>query len=161
MKLVEIRRTVLEPALAMLPPALGGARAEVMLLAIGLQESGFHDRRPVSGPERGYWRVDPDDDSLGAVLRHPATAAMAVEVCDRQQVPPIEERVFAALEHDDLLSAVFVRLRLHIEGERLPPVGEVGDAWNLYCRAWRPQEPDRRHWGRSYAQAMDALGATA
>ncbi|MNR60078.1 hypothetical protein D3C85_1814820 [compost metagenome] len=86
---------------------------------------------------------------------------MAVEVCDRQQVPPIEERVFAALEHDDLLSAVFVRLRLHIEGERLPPVGEVGDAWNLYCRAWRPQEPDRRHWGRSYAQAMDALGATA
>ncbi|MFZ6045996.1 hypothetical protein ACFW0H_07720 [Pseudomonas sp. CR3202] len=159
MKLGEIRRTILEPALAMLPPGLGGARAEVMLLAIGLQESGFKHRRPAIGPERGYWRFDPDDDNVGAVLRHPATAALAVAVCDEQQVPPIEERVFTALEHDDLLSAVFVRLRLHIEGERLPPVGDVGDAWSLYCRAWRPAELIRRKWDRSYARAMDALSA--
>lgn len=161
MKLEMICRSVIAPALALLPPGLGGVRAEVMLLAIGQQESGFQKRRPDLGPERGYWRSCPDDDQVGAVLRHPATAALAVAACDTRQVPPIEERVFTALEHDDLLSAVFARLRLHIEGERLPPLGEVGDAWSLYCSAWRPAEPDRPRWDQSYARAMDALNALA
>lgn len=157
MKLQEIRRTAIEPALRLLPEGMGGARAEVMLLAIGLQESGFVQRRPDIGPERGFWRARPDDDMVGIVLRHPFSAPLAVAACDARRVPPIEERVFAALEHDDVLAAAFARLLLHSEGERLPPVGEVADAWTLYCRIWRPAQEQRQSWDRSYALAMDAL----
>lgn len=161
MNLEKIRRIIIEPALDLLPPGLGGNRAELMLLAIGLEESDFLERRPASGPERGFWRMGPEDDIVGAVLRHPGTAPLAVAACDLRSVPPIEERVFAELEHDDLLAAVFARLRLHVEGERLPAVGEVAEAWDLYCRAWCPATRDRRGWDRHYARAMDALGVIA
>ncbi|MCY1450058.1 hypothetical protein D9M71_668390 [compost metagenome] len=133
MKLQTILRTAIEPALRLLPGGLGGERAEVMLLAIGLQESGFDRRRPRIGPARGFWRAAPVGGMVGAVLRHPASAALA---------------------------AVLARLLLHIEGERLPPVGEVADARALYCQAWRPAETRRQEWDGSYARAMDAMAAS-
>lgn len=156
-----IRRTAIWPALKLLPEGLGGERAEVILLAIGLQESGFEHRRPAFGPQRGFWRAAPVSGMVGAVLRHPAGAGLAVEVCDARRVPPIDERIHAALEHDDVLAAAFARLLLHIEGERPPPLGDVAEAWSLYCRAWRPAAPQRQAWDRNYAQAMDALAASA
>lgn len=70
-----------------------------------------------------------------------------------------DERVYVALEHDNVLAAILARLYLHIEGERLPLVGEVTDAWVLYCQTWRPVETRRQEWDGSYARAMDAISA--
>lgn len=40
-----IRRTILHPALALLPETLSGREAQVLLLASGLAASGFQTRR--------------------------------------------------------------------------------------------------------------------
>src|SRR5690606_38643231 len=68
------------PAYALLPSRMDSDRATVMLLAIGLQESRFEHRRQIKGPARGFWQFERGRGVRG-VLTHPATAALAREVC--------------------------------------------------------------------------------
>ena len=56
MDLQKIRRSAIAPALALLPAKMSGAKAEVMLLAIGIQESRFEHRKQI-------WRAGPKDNS--------------------------------------------------------------------------------------------------
>ena len=49
-----ILRDIILPALALLPPRMTSIRAQVMLLAVGAQESELHYRRQMGGgPARG------------------------------------------------------------------------------------------------------------
>ena len=48
---------ILDPA-AKLLPGMDSAKARVMLLAIGLQESRFEHRRQIGGPARGFWQFE-------------------------------------------------------------------------------------------------------
>lgn len=50
MTLTEIRGQAIAPALALLPARMSSPSAEVMLLAIGLQESNLTHRRQIGGP---------------------------------------------------------------------------------------------------------------
>lgn len=156
MTLDEIMECAVTPALELLPPNMGDDRAKVMLLAIGLQESRFTHRRQMGGPARGHYQFEQGGGVYG-VLRHKASGAMARAICRERGVEPVDSKVYAALEHDDVLAAALARLLLWTDPQRLPDVGDVGGAWELYLRVWRPGKPHRKTWNALYAQAMDAV----
>lgn len=158
MTLTEIRTCAIYAALALLPAGMNSPAAILLLLAIGLQESRFTHRRQVGGPARGFWQFEKGGGVRG-VLRHPATLGHARVLCEARGVPATEAAVYAALEHDDVLAAGFARLLLWSDPARLPAVGEVAVAWDLYMRTWRPGKPHRRTWDALYAQALEEVAA--
>ena len=152
----ELRNGPLAEALLLLPAKMTSPQAEVLLLAIGLQESRFKHRRQIGGPARGWWQFERGGGVAG-VLRHPASREHAVRVCDARGVAPVPEQIYQRLEHDDVLAAAFARLLLYTDPARLPAVGEVNASWDLYMRTWRPGRPHRHTWDVLYAQAMEAV----
>ena len=156
MPLSEIRERAIAPALALLPAKMTSPQAELMLLAIGLQESRLTHRRQIGGPARGLWQFERGGGVAG-VLRHAASREHALIVCDARRVAPVPEQVYQRLEHDDVLAAAFARLLLYTDPARLPALGEVGASWDLYLRTWRPGKPHRHTWDALYAQALEAV----
>ena len=156
MELSEVRRTAIEPALLLLPARMESPQAVVMMLAIGLQESRFTHRRQIGGPARGFWQFEQGGGVRG-VLRHPATRDHAVKVCDARGVQPVDEKVYAALEHDDVLAAAFARLLLFSDPAKLPTIGDESGARSLYLRTWRPGKPHPGTWPALYAQSVEAV----
>lgn len=151
-----IRASAIAQALKLLPANMASPEAEVLLLAIGLQESRFTHRRQIGGPARGLWQFERNGGVLG-VLEHPASRGYAVSVCKMRGVEPLPTAVYAALEHDDVLAAAFARLLLWTDSKALPEVGEIGAAWDYYLRTWRPGKPHRHTWEVLYGRAMDAV----
>lgn len=156
MLLREIRNGPMAEALLLLPARMTSPQAEVMLLAIGLQESRFTHRRQIGGPARGFWQFEKGGGVAG-VLRHPSSKDIAVRVCDARGVAPVAEQVYQRLEHDDVLAAAFARLLLWTDPRPLPAQGEVTAAWDLYLRTWRPGKPHRQTWDALYAQALEEV----
>jgi hypothetical protein len=155
--LSEIRRSAIEPALLLLPAKMTSPQAELMLLAIGLQESRFVHRRQIKGPARSFWQAEQGGGMVHGVLRHPLTRDHAVKVCDARGVKPVDELVYAAIEHDDVLAAALARLLLWSDPGKLPAIGAEQCAWDLYLRTWRPGKPHRGTWGDLYAKAVACL----
>lgn len=143
------------PALAMLPKSMGFDAAQVMLLAIGLQESRLQFRRQMgNGPARGLWQFEKGGGVRG-VLRHPATEKLAAAICLELGVVAQEWAVWHALETDDILAAVFARLLLWTDPDPLPTTAAAG--WDLYARTWRPGKPHPERWPDNYQQAQAAV----
>lgn len=153
MNLREIRNGPAAEALLLLPAKMTSPQAEVMLLAIGLQESRFTHRRQIGGPARGFWQFEKGGGVVG-VLRHPSSKDIAVRVCDARGVAPVAEQVYQRLEHDDVLAAAFARLLLWTDPGKLPELGEADSAWRLYLRTWRPGKPHPGTWPLLYGQAL-------
>lgn len=158
-----ITRQAINPALALLPAKMDTPEARVMLLAIGQQESGFMARVQKlagggRGPAHGFWQMERGGGVLG-VLTHPATKFIAAEICEKRGVAPNSQDVWDALEHDDVLAAVFARLLLWTDRLQLPAVGNVAGAWDLYLRTWRPGKPRLETWGECHAQARGQVVA--
>lgn len=152
-------RAVIEPGLALLPSRMDSDPARVMLLAIGLQESRLTYRRQIGGPARGLWQFERGGGVVG-VLRHKASADLADSVCAERGVEPTPERVYAALEFDDLLACAFARLLLWTDSRPLPAMNANPEAaWQYYIRNWRPGKPHRQTWDRFHAEAVDAVRA--
>ena len=157
MTLQKITEAAVRPALALLPSAMDTPPAHCMLLAIGLQESRFVHRRQIGGPARGFWQFEQGGGVRG-VLAHPASAALARQVCQTRGVPPTAPSVYSRLELDDVLAAAFARLLLWTDPARLPRTGDADAAWALYLRTWRPGKPHRQTWDALHAQAAQAIG---
>jgi hypothetical protein len=140
----------------------GGAAPEAMLIAIGLQESGFATRDqldagpPVIGPATGFWQFE-RAGGVRAVMRHPASRDIA-KMLIRESGTPLDEdavwRLFATVQGDELACA-FARLLLFTDPQALPaPVsGSEQESWNYYKRTWSPGQPRRESWGRFWNQA--------
>jgi len=132
---------IIDPALALLPYALTSERAEVMMLAIALQEAGKDGqlayRLQVGGPARGLWQNERGGGVAG-VLGHSATAALAKRLCAERGIPALASSVYDALGHDDVLAAGFARLLLYADAAALPAPEDVDGAWRCYLRNWRP-----------------------
>lgn len=174
MTLDEITRTGIDPALQLLPAAMDSPRARVQVLANGLQESGFEARRQLItvrnpstgarelkplGPATSYWQMERGGGVLG-VLTHRGSKFYAQNVCKARGVDPTSPAVWAAIEHDDVLAAAFARLLLWTDPLRLPALGDVQGAWNLYARTWRPGKPHPEDWPGNYRQALDYVLAS-
>lgn len=159
----EIRAQAIAPALALLPARMTSPEAEVMLLAIGLQESGFAHRDQlesnghdlVDGPAMGLWQFE-RGGAVAGVLQHEQAGRLARDVLKACGLPvsatPLA--VWHALEHDDVLAAAMARLLLWTDPRPLPAMDEEERAWVYYLRTWRPGKPHRHRWGACYAAAL-------
>lgn len=139
-----------------LPGRFASDAANVMLLAIGLQESRLEFRRQFKGPARGLWQFERGGGVQG-VLQHNATRRYAMAVCVLRDVPYVAADVYEKLEHDDLLACAFARLLLFSDPRPLPPIGDADEAWGYYVRNWRPGKPHPITWAAFYRQAVDAV----
>lgn len=155
---VEHVRDRLIPAACALTGIRDTPEARVLMLAIGLQESRFQHRRQIRGPARGFWQHEAGGGTAG-VLRHEASRARALRVCQARGVVPVPSIVNEALATDDLLAACFARLLLFTDPRPLPRIGDAAGAWDYYIWNWRPGKPHRHTWGELYARAVAAVGA--
>lgn len=153
---------VLNPGLAYLPLAMDTKKAELMLLAIGLQESKFEHRYQVlngggKGPARGFWQFERGGGVKG-VMNHHATTGHAHRLCAERNVDWDVSTIWAKLEFDDLLACGFARLLLYSDPKPLPEIEDAKGAWNLYARVWRPGKPHPETWAEHHKNARTALG---
>ena len=157
MTLDQILRTAVEPALAWLPPKMTSIEAKVELLTIGLHESLFEHRRQMgNGPARGFWQFERGGRVKG-VMTHPATRDLARAACAAHGVPFDGMAVWNALEHNDVLAAIFARLNLWWSPGALPRVTETDKAYALYLFTWRPGKVHPELWPARHLAARAAL----
>lgn len=157
MTLREIRNGPLAEALLLLPARMTSPQAEVMLLAIGLQESRFEHRRQLgNGPARSFWQAEQGGGMVAGLLSyHDDNVRDLVRgLCAVRGVAPVAREVWLAIEHDDVLAAALARLLLFTDPARLPALGDADGAWQLYLRTWRPGKPHPQTWPELYAQAL-------
>ena len=169
MTLDTIIKTAINPALGMLPAAMDTPEARVMLLAIGLQESRFTFRFQLvqgqpgaKGPARGFWQFElgsrASRGGVWGVYLHQASQHWLSVVCAARGVAFEPRAIWEAIEQDDVLAAALARLLLFTDPRRLPAVGDVQGAWDLYAlRTWRPGKPHRQTWDAFHAQARAAI----
>ena len=148
----------------------GGAAAEAMLIAIGLQESRFLHRDQVVtgkkpgtiGPATGFWQFERGGGVRG-VMRHPASRGVARLMADDCAIPFDDEAIWTSFTRPegDELACAFARLLLFTDPAPLPRAapGEAAAAWDYYIRNWRPGKPHRRTWDGFWAQALESIGA--
>lgn len=156
MELIQVRRSILEPALALLPARMNSPQAIAMLLSIGLQESGFRYRRQLgNGPARSFWQMELGGGVHG-VLTHAASAKLAAGICAQRSVEPTDQAVWEAIEQDDILAAALARLLLWTDVQALPALGDTAGSWALYARVWRPGKPRPAEWPANFLKAVGA-----
>lgn len=146
---------ILDPA-AKLLPGMDSAKARVMLLAIGLQESRFEHRRQIGGPARGFWQFESGGGVRG-VLTHKASSYDAAKICHARGVGSSTKEVYERLESDDILACCFARLLLLTDPKPLPVIGDTDGSWEYYLRNWRPGKPHRHTWEGLYGKACEML----
>ncbi|MCJ1887432.1 hypothetical protein LNN38_21405 [Pseudomonas sp. LA21] len=170
MDLRTVRRSIIEPALLLLPAKMESPQAVVMLLVIGLQESQFTYRRQMgNGPARSFWQAEQGGGMVTGLLRYRIdnVRELATGLCAVRGVVPAAPEVWNAIEHDDVLAAGLARLLLYTDPARLPALGDEAGAWDLYLRTWRPGAHSRgseeqraalrKKWAANYAAALEAI----
>lgn len=157
---------VLPAAFALLPPRMDTPAARAMVIAIALQESRFEERRQLLddgkiGAARGLWQFELGGGITG-VLSHPATRAHVRRVLEELRYhDPSPEACYAAVEHNDVLAAVFARLNLWWLPGRLPHVDEPNKGWAQYLDAWRPGKPREHTWDGNFVRAWSIVAGEA
>jgi hypothetical protein len=155
-----ILRFTIPAAYSLLPVHMTSPKASALLLAIGLQESQFLDRRQAEGgPARGFWQFE--RAGISGVLQHDATRAPALEALRTLRYDGAGASFCLALvEDNDTLACLFARLLIWTLPAELPGRHEARVAWSQYREAWRPGKPHLATWDANYAEAwarVDAL----
>jgi hypothetical protein len=158
---------IIQPAMGLLPARMGSATAEVLLLAIALQESGLSTRWQVTapakpakkGPARGLWQFELGG-GCAEVTTHPSLGAQTRAVCVVRGWQATAPAIYEAIERDDILAAALARLLLWVQPNALPEMGDEEGAWRAYLRGWRPGKPHRDRWSQNYPRALRAFEAS-
>lgn len=166
----EVRNGPVAEALLLLPAKMTSPQAELMLLAIGLQESELKYRRQHgNGPARSLWQGEQGGGMVAGLLgfHNQDVQDLARGLCAVRGVPAQPRAVWEAIEHDDVLAAGLARLLLFTDPARLPGLGDEEGAWQLYLRTWRPgaftrgsaakRAELRQKWVMNYAQALEVV----
>lgn len=168
LSLSEITARGIDPALKLLPCGMDTPEARCLLLACGLQESGFRDRRQIVwvvekgkrvlrplGPARSFWGAEEGGGMVHGVRTHPATRDLARFLYAQRKVYPSDRAIWEAIEQDDVLAAGLARLLIFTDPYRLPALGDQHGAWALYAdRLWRPGKPRPQDWPENYSRAV-------
>ena len=172
----EVRNGPVAEALLLLPAKMTSPQAELMLLAIGLQESQLKHRRQLVGsppkpvgPAKSFWQAEQGGGMVTGLLRYhdDRVRDLAVGLCAVRGVPAQPRAVWEAIEHDDVLAAGLARLLLFTDPAKLPGLGDEEGAWQLYLRTWRPGAHSRgdaaakaslrQKWANNYGKALEAV----
>lgn len=156
LRLAAIVQSAVNPALALLPSKMDSREARLMLLAIGLQESGFSAHVQMlpngkRGPAHGYLQFE--KGGVAGVMNHPASRLWMVDLCKARNCAFTPEAVWAQIEADDVLAMGLGRLLLWTDQKPLPSVNDSDNAWALYVRTWRPGKPRPKDWPANHAAA--------
>jgi len=156
-----IPMAAIREAMLLLPPKLDSAKARVMLVAIGLQESRFQHRRQLvgspprpTGPAKSYWQAEQGGGMIAGIRNHSATKELVADVLQARCVPQDNRAIWNAIEHDDVLAAALARLLLYSDPKPLPEIGNAEFSWNYYLRTWRPGKPHHATWQECYDKAV-------
>lgn len=159
-----IPTNAIHEAMCLLPAKMRSREAEVMLAAIGLQESRFKYRRQLVGkparpvgPAKSFWQAEQGGGMIHGVRRHALTSQVAAKLIEARGVSPNDRAVWDAVENDDVLAAGLARLLLWTDPKPLPRIGDADAAWALYLRTWRPGKPHPETWPSLYADAVRAV----
>lgn len=147
--------SIVRPALLSMPPEYDSPEARVLLIAIGLQESGFRDKVQMVGPARGYWQFEMN--GIRAVLEHPKSQAMATKCCLDAHRAPTVNSVYRTLTDNDVLACQFARLLIYTDPLPLPECNDTLGAWDYYTRNWRPGRPRPDSWLQNHTAATNAV----
>lgn len=151
--LYHVHKHVVPAALALLPGTMDSLEARAMLLAVGLQESGFAARvQGGGGPAHGYWQFE-RGGGVKEVLTNPGTQRMIVPALHVLNYSPDIVGCYAAIVHNDVLACVFARLLLWTVPGRLPGISEAPLGWQQYLAGWRPGKPHPKTWGACFEDA--------
>lgn len=166
LRIAEIVRSAVDPALALLPKHLDSEKARVMLLAIGLQESRFEHRAQIvngggKGPARGFWQFEEGTRTsrggVWGVYLHSQSTELLRLLCRDRDCAFEPRSIWAKLETDDVLAAGVARLLLWTDPKPLPAIGATELAWGYYLRTWRPGKPHPKTWPPLYARAVEEV----
>lgn len=158
MKLSYILNHVVRPANEILGDKFGGAKAEIMLLAIGLQESRFVHRKQVGGPAHGFWQFE-NGGGVRGVVTHSSSRPHLQAACSALGYDFNKTDFYNVIPHNDLLACIFARLLLFTDPRPLPEIGQAGLAWDYYIRNWRPGKPHPDTWPGLYMQASSIVAS--
>lgn len=136
-------------AMAFLPERMDSPEAKALVLAIGMQESGFAHRKQVGGPARGFWQFE--EGGVNAVLGHSASKSFLDPLLPLFVVKPWE--CHAAIAYNDILALILARLLLWTHPSALPKRENVSVAWGQYLDCWRPGKPHRETWEGNFERA--------
>ena len=156
MKVQLFANKIVPVAFSLLPAVMGATNARAMVTAICLQESGLTHRRQVRGPARSYAQFEIMgvlEVMTGRTTRVHAEAAL--NALDCEGFSDIE--ALAAIEHNDILTAVFTRLLLWGDPMQVPGKADEEGAWQMYLRRWRPGKPHRERWGPAWRAAWAVI----
>lgn len=165
MDLKTVLNELIPQAFEHMPRAWRSKASDIMILAIGLQESGFLVRKQMgNGPARSFWQFEMGNPTsrggVWGVMHHEKTAAHAKRICAELDVPFDAKSVWQAMETNDVLGICFARLLLLIDRRPLPgATGSVDTAWDIYNWCWRPGKPHPEKWPANYAAAVKAVEA--
>jgi len=156
LRLAAIVQSAVNPALALLPPKMDSREARLMLLAVGMQESGFTSHVQMlangkRGPAHGYLQFE--KGGVAGVMNHPASRLLMVDLCKARNCAFTPEAVWAQIETDDVLAMGLGRLLLWTDKKPLPAVNDVDGSWALYERTWRPGKARPKDWPSNHAAA--------
>lgn len=146
------------PALGLLPTRMDSLPARAMLLSVALQESGLRYRRQIRGPAASYLQFE--EIGVLGVMQHDATKTLAHDVTRRLDYAFESHAIYLAIEHNDVLAAVFARLLLWTVPRPLPWRTDTDEALAQYLESWRPGAAKdervtelRARWPHNYALA--------
>lgn len=161
-------RWILDSGLSLLPDRMDSPEARVLLVTIGLQESGFEHRWQIRGPARGFWQFE--QIGINGVLEHYTVYDTVVNTLHgrRTSIKDLladllydlhipDEICHEAVAYNDALACVFARLLLWTIPRALPAIGDENQAWDQYIEAWRPGKPHRSRWSDNYHQAREIV----
>jgi hypothetical protein len=162
-----VQHHILPAAYSLLPAKMNTPEAGALLLAIGLQETGFRARVQVTegprlrqwwvgGPARSLWQFEAGgsctDLLTRASTRRPLQAALKALAYDPELVDPAY--LHGLVAHNDVLAAVCARLLLWADSRPLPLEADGPEAgWQCYYRNWKPGKPHRNKWDSCWAEA--------
>ena len=162
MKPATLLRLIIRPTLSELTrydtkPGLTNPEAELLMVAIAIQESGIRYRRQINGPARSFWQIEPPTyhDTL---LRYTPLQVFADNI-DLGMSTPIDASY--ALRYNDALGCACARGILRLNPKPLPAIGDEAEAWKYYLENWHPGKPRPDEWALSYWKAYDSAGHIA
>lgn len=149
----DVQTLVLDAGLSLLPEKMDSKEARAMLMAIGLQESGFRHRHQINGPAHGYYQFEPI--GVQGVMEHPASKGYIRGVLAELDYPLELKAAYIAIEHNDALACVFARLLLWTLPDKLPHRDNPSVAWDQYLSTWRPGKPHPGQWDARFDRAWE------
>ena len=160
---VEAHELLIWPTLAKLGARYATPEARLMLLAIGIQESGFRCRDQgdprVIGPARSFWQFEQrggcDEFAKAPQLEGFRKAAVRLGYATDRHYTWIR----SGEPEGDRLACLMARALLFLEPRPLPACGDRADAYQQYLARWRPGKPSARRWATAYATALQVVTA--